>query len=128
MKPEKEAERKMRTVEKRGEWKRLEVGWVKVICDGAFKRSKEDEERGEAGIWVVIGDENGFVIGRVAKKVDVKTSIEAEAAALREGVWLAERMKQKRIILEMDSETLYREINERRVMRCWKIQPYIKDI
>ena len=57
----------------------------------------------------------------VARKVFVSSSIEAEAAALREGVWLADAMKMQKIILETDSEFLHREISERKKIGCWKV-------
>ena len=55
-------------------------------CDGMFKMGQENDKDNKAGIGVAVQDETGKVIAGVAKKVIVRSSVEAEAAALREGV------------------------------------------
>ena len=62
-------------------------------CDGAFKMGQENDKDNKAGIGVVVRDETGKVIVGVARKVIIRSSIEAEAATLREGAWLPDAMK-----------------------------------
>ena len=71
------------------EWKRLVDGWVKINCDGAYKIMQGNEKENEAGIGVVIRNEKGEMIVGISEKVMIGSSIEVEAVALREGVWLA---------------------------------------
>ena len=63
---------------------------------------------------MVIRNENGEMVIGIAKKVLVGSSIKAEAVALREGVWLVAEKKMQKIILETDSEMLFKEITGRR--------------
>ena len=109
------------------EWKRPREGWLKVNCDGAFDNGNEVRGK-DAGIGVVIRDENGRVVTGVAKKVIVNSSIEAEAAALGEGVMLAESMGILKAVFETDSEILYRELKKGNGEGIWKVKPFIVDI
>ena len=54
---------------------------MKVNCNGAFDNGKEGRRK-NAGIRVVIRDENGRVVIGITKKVKVNSCIKAEAAAL----------------------------------------------
>ena len=110
------------------EWKRPAEGWVKINCDGAFKIKQGSVTENEVGIGVVIRNKNREMVAGITKKVLIGSSIEAEAVALREGVWLAAERKMDRIMLETDSEILYKEITGRRKIGCWKIKSYIEDI
>ncbi|XWS16692.1 hypothetical protein CRYUN_Cryun34aG0112800 [Craigia yunnanensis] len=65
-------------------------------------------QRCDVGISVVIRYERGNVISRLANKVNVSSSIEAKVAAIREGMYLAATMKIQRIVVEIDSEVLYK--------------------
>ena len=55
---------------------------MKVNCNGAFDNGKEGRRK-NAGIRVVIRDENGRMVIGIAKKVKVNSCIEAEVAALK---------------------------------------------
>ena len=49
-------------------WIKPNVGWTKVNCDVAFKESEKGELGDEAGIGVIIRNEEGRVIEGDAKK------------------------------------------------------------
>ena len=74
---------------------------------------------------MVVRNESGEVVAGVARKVLVSSSIEAEAAALRGGVWLADAMNMKKVILETDTEILHKEITGIKKMGYRKVQSYI---
>ena len=101
---------------------------MKVNCDGAFSTKEERNMREEAGIGVVVRDGNGRVVTGVARKMRLKSCLEAEAAALREGVFLAESMGIQKIVLEIDSEIMFKELEKGKGKGNWKIMPYIQNI
>ena len=87
---------------------------------------KRKEKR--VGIGVVIKDEEGKVIVGISMKVSRKTSLETKAEALRERVHLDERSGMKKIVLEIDSEIMYKEIMGRQTQGRRKMYPYVHDI
>ena len=74
-------------------WEKPKVGWMQINCDEAYKATGNEDRRNSAGIGVVIRDETGRVCSGVAKKVRVQSSLEAKAAAIKEGIILAEALK-----------------------------------
>ena len=110
------------------EWTIPEEMWMKVNCHGAFSIKEEGNRREEAGIGVVVRDGNGRVVTGVARKMILKSGIEVEAAALRDGVFLAESMGIQKIVLEIDSEIMFKELEKGKGKGNWKIKPYIQNI
>ena len=79
-------------------------------CDGAFKESKARDKEENAGIGVIKRNDEGKVIAGMRKRILVKTGEKAEVEAIREGIKLAKRRGYERVIVETDSEIVYREI------------------
>ena len=101
---------------------------MKVNCDGAFSTNEEGNKRKEVGIGVVVRDGSGRVVTGVARKMRLKSCLEAEAAALREGVFLAESMGIQKRMLETNFEIMFRELEKGKEKWNWKIMPYIQDL
>ena len=109
-------------------WEKPEKGWMKINCDGAYK-AKGNEDRGNnAGIGVVIRDETRRMCSGVAKKVRVKSNLEAKVAAVREGIVFAEALSIPKIIMETDIENLCKAIIRSNKEGEWRVQPYVADI
>ena len=109
-------------------WKPLASGWVKINCDGAFLMKNSGKWVENAGIGVVIRDEEGKVIAGESRRILVKSGEEAEAEAVKEGMILVERCGMKKVIVETDSEIVYKEIKGVADKGNWRIYPYVKDI
>ena len=54
--------------------------------------------------------------------------IEAEAAVVKEGIILVKALSIPKILMEIDSETLYKTITKSNKKGDWKVQPYVANI
>ena len=45
-------------------WKKPEYGWIKVNCDGAFSAKVDERVKCDAGIRVILRDDEGKVVSR----------------------------------------------------------------
>ena len=89
-------------------WTKPNPRWVMVNCDEAFKSNKNRKNDESTGIGIIIRNEEGLVIAWASKRVNVKPCLEAEAEAIREGVVIVERCGFQKILLETDSEIMYK--------------------
>ncbi|OMO50989.1 reverse transcriptase [Corchorus capsularis] len=97
-------------------------GWLKLNCDGAF-----DKASNEAGIGVIIRDDNGRVVQGCNKTIKAKSATCAEALAVYEGLKLARNIGAQRLIVETDCQLVYQNAISIRD-RCWEIEPISEDI
>ena len=79
-------------------------------CDGVYKEIIKGSRQKSAGIGVIIKDENGRVVTGMSKKVEVNSSLKAEATAMREGILLAEAVGIKKVVMETYSKVLFKEL------------------
>ena len=62
-------------------WSKLEVGWLKVNCDGAL-----DLKTKVAGAGVIVRDCNGVGVDGMCRKRMANNPLMAETLVLREGI------------------------------------------
>jgi len=79
---------------------------VKLYTDGASRGNP-----GEAGIGVLIEDETGHILGKVARYLGRATNNQAEYAALVAGLAAASEMGADEVEVLADSELLVRQMN-----------------
>ena len=104
-------------------WNAPEVGWVKIISDGAFESNKM-----EAGNGVIAKDSEGKIVGGVNRKFIVVCAAQIEAMAIRDAVNLAIERKFQKICLEMDFKELFQNLTNKYSSIDWRIKPLVYDI
>ncbi|OMO87873.1 hypothetical protein COLO4_20537 [Corchorus olitorius] len=82
-------------------WKAPELGWIKVNCDGA-----QDPITKNARLGIVMRDNQSRVIGGFHKETKARSSLIAEAIAIKEGLEKAREKGFPKIILETDCQLL----------------------
>ncbi|XVE61299.1 hypothetical protein DITRI_Ditri06bG0028800 [Diplodiscus trichospermus] len=76
----------------RARWERPAKEWIKINCDGAICADDENKEGLRSGVGVIVRDENGKVIDGMGRKLRFNSIVEAEAAAIQEGLNLASKI------------------------------------
>ncbi|OMO94054.1 reverse transcriptase [Corchorus capsularis] len=104
-------------------WEKPQDGWCKINCDGAYCHQSK-----QAGIGVVVRDAEGHLLHGLGKQVKGDSALMIEAIAVKTGLKLAKEMRLSNIIVEMDSEVLYKNIVDRGKNRDWRIGPILADI
>ena len=104
-------------------WKAPEVGWIKVNCDGAWKK-----EVRRAAIGIVAKNEESRMISGMGKMVDLEGADMVEALAVREGVKLAIKENYQKVVIESDSKQVIDEITGKKDGCSWRIKPIIEGI
>ncbi|OMP08526.1 hypothetical protein COLO4_06385 [Corchorus olitorius] len=104
------------------QWEKPEVNWCKANCDAAFCK-----ETGYAGIGVVIRNSDAEVVGGLAERYKVCSSLIAEGIAVRNGLKVAKQMRIHKIVVEIDSQVLAQSV-ERSGDTHWEIDNIAHDI
>ena len=104
-------------------WRKPEKGWIKINCDGGFKA-----ETRNAGIGVVVRNEEGILIDGCCGTVKADNALLTEAMAVRERVKLAIAKGYTRMEIEMDSKVIHSEISMQKRAKQRKIWPIVRDI
>ncbi|KAL9688187.1 hypothetical protein QQ045_032604 [Rhodiola kirilowii] len=101
-------------------WQKPKAGFVKVNCDASWN---EEEKKG--GIGVVLRDNDGVVMALSANYLHQANSIiECEGIALLEGMKLAQKMKQEKVILEVDNKEIAMATNFGLQVGFWRSDWY----
>ena len=93
-------------------------GHLIVSCDGASRGNP-----GPAGIGVEITDEDGTVLGEIARGLGETTNNVAEYTAVIEGLELAQELGAKTVTLRSDSLLLINQLTGRYRVKSPHLQP-----
>ena len=104
-------------------WRKPEIGWRKINCDGAL-----DLKTKEAGAGVIVRDYKGEVVDGKCRRGMAESPLMAEALAVREGVFLALEKKWQKIEIEIDSRELYNGLIMNYKQMDWRIKPIVLEI
>ncbi|OMO61937.1 hypothetical protein CCACVL1_23137 [Corchorus capsularis] len=104
------------------QWERPEDNWCKANCDAAFCK-----ESGYAGIGIIIRNSDAEVVGGLAERHKVCSSLIAEGIAVKNGLQLAKQMRIPKIVVETNSQVLVQSV-ERSDDGHWEIDNIVHDI
>jgi ribonuclease HI len=93
-------------------------GHLIVSCDGASRGNP-----GPAGIGSQITDEQGLILGEIAKGIGETTNNVAEYTAVIEGLSLAQELGAKTVTLRSDSLLLINQLTGRYRVKSEHLQP-----
>lgn len=93
-------------------------GHLIVACDGASRGNP-----GPAGIGAQVTDEQGTILGEVARGIGETTNNVAEYTAVIEGLALAAELGAKSVTLRSDSQLLINQLTGRYRVKSEHLQP-----
>ena len=93
-------------------------GHLIVSCDGASRGNP-----GPAGIGAQVTDEDGVILGEIAKGLGETTNNVAEYTAVIEGLELAKELGAKTVTLRSDSQLLINQLTGRYRVKSEHLQP-----
>lgn len=93
-------------------------GHLIVACDGASRGNP-----GPAGIGAQVTDEQGTILGEIARGIGETTNNVAEYTAVIEGLALAAELGAKSVTLRSDSQLLINQLTGRYRVKSEHLQP-----
>ncbi|XP_072074440.1 uncharacterized protein [Arachis hypogaea] len=102
-------------------WRPPPQGWLKLNTDAAFSNVTKT---GAAA--AVIRDHQGNVLGGTVNKITARSTLSAEAQAIREAIILANNIGLQKVTIESDNQVLVKTLKIGSTI--WEVDPIIQDI